>query len=118
MPHPAQLGITSELIFHVIVDHLHHYALVFFPCANATATQGSCLMSLHQCQVSTSLMVASLSCSSLSSAAAIFSGTVLLALSAFSRSRALDSSMMPSSDGHRDSCTYRLYGSHWLGTAF
>ncbi|KAI0876624.1 hypothetical protein GGS24DRAFT_450978 [Hypoxylon argillaceum] len=46
------------------------------------------------------------------SAAAIFSGTVLPATS-----RTLDSIMMPSSDGHRDSRTNRLYGSHWLGTA-
>ncbi|PVH91457.1 hypothetical protein DM02DRAFT_620519, partial [Periconia macrospinosa] len=35
-----------------------------------------------------------------------------------SLSRAFDRSIMPSSDGLRDSCTYRLYGSHWLGTAW
>jgi len=50
--------------------------------------------------LSASRMVASLSCSSLFSATVMTSGTVFPTMS---RSRALDNSMMPSSDRHRDS---------------
>src|SRR6478735_12458619 len=60
------------------------------------------------------LIVSWLSSSSLASAAAILAGILLPTRSL---SRAFDTSMIPSSDGQRDSCTYRLYGSHWLGTA-
>ncbi|KAH7114747.1 hypothetical protein B0J13DRAFT_237871 [Dactylonectria estremocensis] len=59
------------------------------------------------------LTVSSLSSSSLASAAAMSAGILLPTKSL---SRAFDTSMMPPSDGQRDCCTYRLYGSHWLGT--
>src|SRR5438270_4790315 len=59
----------------------------------------------HQSHDSASSMVALLSNSSLSSAAAMLSGTLLPTKSL---SRALDTSRMPSNDGQRDSCTYKL----------
>jgi hypothetical protein len=58
-----------------------------------------------QSQHSASLIVASLSISSLSSAATMLSGT-LLPIKSFSR--ALDISIMPFNERLRDSCTYKL----------
>jgi hypothetical protein len=73
-----------------------------------------CLASLpNQSQLSASLRVASLSTSSRSSAPVILSGTLSPTKSL---SRALDRSVIPSNDRHRDSYTYKLYGSHCVGT--
>lgn len=58
-----------------------------------------------QRQVSACLTVESLNSSSLVCAAVMSAGTLLFTMS---RSHAFDNSIMPSSDGHRDSCTYRL----------